>query len=80
VIYKDYNQPNLNLYVELLGQTNPSNGRSYLDLAPAVQVVLNSRTRIDLGYRFQAAGNIANRYTKNMYLARVEFNFFNVFN
>lgn len=80
VIYKDYNQPNLNLYVELLGKTNPSNGRSYLDLAPAVQVVLNSRTRIDLGYRFQAVGNIENRYTKNMYLARVEFNFFNVFN
>jgi hypothetical protein len=75
--YKDYNQPNLNFYVEALGKTNPANGHSYVDLAPALQVVINSRTRIDLGYRFQLAGNIANRYNKNMYLARVEFNFFN---
>ncbi|TDQ09596.1 hypothetical protein [Pedobacter metabolipauper] len=77
-VYKDYGQPNLNLYFEVLGKTNPVNGRSYVDLAPAVQVVLNSRTRIDLGYRFEVAGNMAHRYTRNMYLARVEFNFFNV--
>lgn len=75
--YKNYNQPNLNLYVEVLGKTNPANGRSYLDLAPAVQVVINSRTRIDLGYRFELTGDMEARYNKNMYLARVEFNFFN---
>ncbi|MES2455026.1 MAG: hypothetical protein V4594_05785 [Bacteroidota bacterium] len=77
-VYKDYKQPNFNLYFEVLGKTNPANGHSYLDLAPAVQVVLNSRTRIDLGYRFEVAGGMNRRYTKNMYLARVEFNFFNV--
>ena len=76
-VYKNYNQPNFNLYVEMLGKTNPANGNSYLDLAPAVQVILNSKTRIDVGYRFQATGNMENRYLKNMYLARVEFNFFN---
>lgn len=76
-VYKNYNQPNFNLYVELLGKTNPANGNSYFDIAPAVQLILNSRTGIDLGYRFQAAGNMPNRYLKNMYLARVEFNFFN---
>ena len=75
--YKNYNQPNFNLYVEALGKTNPANGRSYVDLAPALQLILNSRTRIDLGYRFQLAGNMEGRYNKNMYLARVEFNFFN---
>ncbi|RZK80862.1 MAG: hypothetical protein EOO92_06595 [Pedobacter sp.] len=77
-VYKDYNQPNFNLYFEVLGKTNPANGRSYLDFAPAIQLVLNSRTRVDLGYRFEIAGNIDNRYTRNMYLARVEFNLFNV--
>lgn len=76
-VYKNYNQPNFNLYFEVLGKTNPANGNSYLDLAPAVQVILNSKTRIDLGYRFQATGNMPNRYLKNMYLARIEFNFFN---
>ncbi|RZL49428.1 MAG: hypothetical protein EOP00_07050 [Pedobacter sp.] len=79
-VYKNYNQPNFNLYVELLGKTNPANGNSYLDIAPAVQLILNSKTRIDLGYRFQATGSMPNRYLKNMYLARVEFNFFNALN
>jgi hypothetical protein len=76
-VYKNYKDPNFNVYFEMLGKTDPSTGQSYLDLAPAIQVVLNSTTRIDLGYRFQATGNIANRYTKNMYLLRAEFNFFN---
>lgn len=78
VKYKNYNQPNFNVYMELLGKTNPETGRSYLDIAPAIQLILNSRTRIDMGYRFQAAGNISGRYTKNMYLLRAEFNFFNI--
>ncbi|MBB5623090.1 hypothetical protein HDE69_004173 [Pedobacter cryoconitis] len=77
-VYKNYNQPNFNVYFEMLGKTNPANGKSYLDLAPALQVILNSRTRIDLGYRFQVAGDMAGRYNKNMYLVRAEFNFFNV--
>lgn len=76
-VYKNYKQPNFNLYLEVLGRTNPENGHSALDFAPALQLVLNSKTRVDLGYRFKAAGNIHNRYLKNMYLARVEFNFFN---
>ncbi|MBC8987148.1 hypothetical protein H9X96_15345 [Pedobacter sp. N36a] len=77
-VYKNYNQPNFNLYFEVLGKTNPENGRSYVDFAPAVQMIINSRTRIDLGYRFQVAGNVANRYNKNMYMVRAEFNFYNV--
>lgn len=77
-VYKNYNQPNFNLYFEVLGKINPANGRSYVDFAPAVQVVLNSRTRIDAGYRFQVAGNLEDRYTKNMYLVRLELNLFNV--
>lgn len=75
--YKDYNQPNFNVYLEALGSTNPDNGHSYVDLAPAVQLILNSVTRIDLGYRFQVSGNMLNRYNKNMYQAKVEFNLFN---
>jgi hypothetical protein len=76
-VYKSYNQPNFNLYFEVLGKTNPANGHSYIDFAPALQLIVNSKTRFDLGYRFQAVGNMEGRYLKNMYLARVEFNFFN---
>lgn len=77
-VYKNYRQPNLNLYFEVLGKTDAASGDSSIDLAPAVQLVLNSRTRVDLGYRFEVAGNIKDRYLNNMYLVRVEFNFFNV--
>lgn len=77
IVYKNYNQPNFNLYFEVLGKTNTRSGNTYIDFAPAVQVILNSKTRIDLGYRFQATGNMERRFLKNMYLARVEFNFFN---
>jgi hypothetical protein len=78
VVYKNYNQPNFNAYFEVLGRINPASGKSYLDFAPAIQTIINSRTRIDLGYRFQVAGDIPGRYNKNMYVIRAEFNFFNV--
>ncbi len=78
VTYRNYKQPNLNVYAEILGKTNPGTGNSYVDIAPAVQLILNSQLRIDVGYRFQAAGNIDNRYLRNMFLARVEYNIFNI--
>jgi hypothetical protein len=77
-LYKSYNQPNFNLYFEVLGKTNPDSGHGYIDLAPSIQLILNSRARVDLGYRFELDGNMKNRYLKNMYLVRLEFNFFNV--
>ncbi len=76
-VYKNYKQPNFNLYLELLGQSNPDLDASYLDLAPAVQFIINSQTRIDLGYRFELDNKNMQRDNKNMFLARVEFNFFN---
>lgn len=78
VVYKNYNQPNFNVYFEMLGKTNPATGKTYLDFAPSIQTIINSRTRIDLGYRFQVAGDMPGRYNKNMYVLRAEFNFFNV--
>ncbi|MCY1534873.1 hypothetical protein D9M68_702570 [compost metagenome] len=77
VVYRNYKQPNFNLYFEALGQQNSLTGRAYLDLAPALQLILNSKTRIDLGYRFEVAGNMLNRHINDMVLTRVEFNFFN---
>jgi hypothetical protein len=79
-VYKNYNQPNFNVYLEVLGKTDPSTGKNYLDIAPAVQFIINSKTRIDLGYKFQATGNLENRLMKNMFLLRTEFNFFSVLN
>ncbi len=75
--YKDYQQTNVNLYAELLGKTNPGHGQSYLDIAPAVQFIFNSVCRLDLSYRTPLYNDMI-RNSKNMYLIRLEYNFFNL--
>lgn len=79
VKYKSFQQTNLNLYLELLGKTNTdgvSRG-SYLDVAPAIQFIFNSTTRLDLSYRTQLAGDMP-RNTFNSFLIRFEHNIFNI--
>jgi len=75
--YKNYNQVNLNIYAELLGKTNPGYGQSYLDAAPAVQLIFNSLIRVDFSYRLPLY-NSMERNTAHMYLVRVEYNLFNL--
>jgi hypothetical protein len=77
--YTNYEQTNVNLYAELLGKTNPGKGQNYLDIAPAVQFIFNSVLRVDLSYRTPLTNRMV-RNTQNMYLVRVEYNLFNLFN
>jgi hypothetical protein len=79
VKYQNYNQTNVNLYLELLGKANPGRGQSYMDAAPAVQFIFNSVLRLDVSYRTPFWNNME-RNTKNMYLVRLEYNLFNLFN
>ena len=76
--YNNYNQVNLNLYVELLGKDNPGYGQSYLDVAPAAQLIFNSVCRLDFSYRTPIYNDMI-RSSKNTYLVRLEYNIFNVF-
>lgn len=76
--YKDYNQPNLNVMLELLGQTNTGNGTSFLDLAPSLQVILKSKIRLDAGYRVPLVHSLQ-RIQDRGFLLRIEYNFFNAF-
>ncbi len=76
--YTSYSQPNLNLYLEILGKSNIGKDRSFMEAAPALQLILNSQTRIEVSKRFQLYGNMT-RMTKNMFLFRIEHNLFNVF-
>jgi hypothetical protein len=75
--YKNYNQPNLNLYVEFNGRNNLYEYKTNIyDVFPALQLILKSYMRIDLGYRYQIKSNAArNAYTG--FLIRFEYNFFN---
>jgi hypothetical protein len=77
-LYQNYNQVNVNLYVELLGKSNVGYNQSYLDAAPAVQFIFNSVFRVDLSYRTALYNNMK-RNSDNVYLVRLEYNFFNLF-
>lgn len=79
--YRSYEQTNLNLYVEFLGKTNLDKGsRShYVDIAPAVQLIFNSTTRLDIGYRTQLGGSMP-RNVFNTFMIRLEHNIFNIKN
>jgi hypothetical protein len=76
--YKDYRQTNINLMAETLAQVNTGSGKYYLDIAPTVQFIFNSESRIDIGYRKQVSSNLV-RTAPNGFFIRVEHNFFNVF-
>ncbi|MGV8877423.1 MAG: hypothetical protein ACOH2A_00195 [Sphingobacteriaceae bacterium] len=75
--YTSYDQTNMNIYLEILGKNNFS-GQNYIDISPAVQFIFNSVFRLDLSYRMPLIDNME-RNSKNMYLVRLEYNFFNVF-
>jgi hypothetical protein len=76
--YDNYNQVNVNVYMELLGKANPGYGQSYLDAAPAVQLIFNSIFRVDFSYRTPIYNDMV-RTSKNTYLVRLEYNIFNAF-
>lgn len=63
--YTDYRQTNLNLYVEALAQQTLDQPTAYLDLAPALQMIFNSNAKLNLGYRFQVAGDMRRMATSS---------------
>lgn len=74
--YNNYGQTNLNLYVELLGSQALDTRNAYLDLAPAIQFIFSSNTKLNLGGRFQLTGNM-NRMAENSYVVSIERTFLN---
>jgi hypothetical protein len=66
--YKNYRQTNLNLYAELLSQRSLDNKRYYVDAAPALQLIFASRTKLNLGYRFELAGTMDRMANKSWLL------------
>jgi hypothetical protein len=74
--YLNYKQTNLNLMLDLLGQHLLGNNQSFLDMAPAVQFIFNSQTRLDIGYKFQLYSNMQ-RVAPNGLMIRLEYLLFN---
>jgi hypothetical protein len=76
--YISFKQTNLNLMLELSAQHLIGANENFLDLAPAVQFIFNSQTRLDIGYKFQLYSDMQ-RVAPNGFMIRVEHLLFNVF-
>ena len=76
--YISYDQTNINIMLEFLGQRLNGNNKSYLDIAPALQFIIKSRTRVDIGYRHELYSTML-RSAPNGFLVRFEYNFYNAF-
>ena len=75
--YKNYKQTNVNAYIELLGVKSIDQNKYAIDAAPALQCIFNSNSKLNIGYRFQIAGNM-NRMSKSTIQVAFEHTLFNV--
>ena len=75
--YTSFKQTNINLMIEFLGQTLNKNGKSFLDVAPSIQFIINSQARIDLAYK-QELYNSMVRSAPNGFYLKLEYTFFNI--
>lgn len=76
--YVSYNQVNMNLMLEVLGQANLGTGKTFLDLAPTIQFIIKSRMRVDGSYRFPVVQDLQ-RSASRGFLLRLEYNIFNAY-
>ncbi|MFN2437602.1 MAG: hypothetical protein ABR503_00275, partial [Chitinophagaceae bacterium] len=54
--YENFEQLNVNIYTEFLGQSIIGSKAYFFDAAPAVQLIFNSNSKLNMGFRFQLAG------------------------
>ena len=76
--YRDYDQTNVNLYAELLGSRNldyPAE-KYFIDMAPSIQFIFKSVGKLNIGYRFQLAGDIY-RLSERSFMISYEHIFLN---
>lgn len=75
--YTNFKKTNINTMVEFVGQTLNENGKSYLDIVPAIQFIVNSQARIDVAYRHELYSSMLRSAPNGFYL-NLEYNFFNI--
>lgn len=75
--YKNFNQTNVNLMVEMLGQTHLENSNSFLDIAPMIQFIFRSKARLDIAYRRQLYSTVY-RTQPNGFIINFQYSLFNV--
>lgn len=75
--YNDFNQTNVNLMVEMLGQTHVKNKKSFLDIAPVIQFIFKSKARLEIAYRQQLYSTIY-RAHPNGIIINFQYTIFNL--
>ena len=75
--YTSFKQTNINLMIEFVGQTINENGKSFLDVVPAVQFIFNSQARLDLAYRQELMSSMFRTAPNGFYL-NLYYTFFNL--
>ena len=75
--YTSFKQTNINTMLEFVGQTITENGKSYLDVVPSIQFIINSQARVDFGYKKELYSSME-RLTSDGFLLKLEYTFFNV--
>ena len=74
--YTDYKQTNLNIYTEFLAAQTLDRQTWYIDAAPAIQLIFNSNSKLNVGCRFQLSGDME-RMSKTQWLVSFERTFLN---
>lgn len=75
--YTSFKQTNINTMLEFVGQTITENGKSYMDVVPSIQFIINSQARVDLAYKKELYSSM-NRLTSDGFFLKLEYTFFNV--
>ena len=75
--YTSFKQTNINFMVEFVGQSINENGKSYLDVVPAIQFIINSQARIDLAYRQELLSSMLRTAPNGVYF-NLYYTFFNI--
>ena len=75
--YKSFKQTNFNIYLEILGNQALNKSEFFVDIAPAIQLIFNSNTKLNFGARIEAGSNMT-RIAKNRFLISMEHTLLNV--
>mgnify|MGYP002335825267 FL=1 len=67
--YDNYKQTNVNLYCEFLGQQSIDMKARFIDIAPAIQLIFNSSTRLNVGARYQLTGNAHRMADRSVFIS-----------
>ncbi len=75
--YTSLKQTNINVMIEFLGQRLNENKKSFLDVVPSIQFIINSQARVDLAYRQQLYSDMLRTAPNGIYM-KLEYTFFNI--